>query len=92
MKTEDATKLYCPFINNACITTNCMLWISTANGKVEVDRQKVPYDLTPMAERDWCNHKKIDGYVNEGPRKGCWVDVYVKYEERNEGYCSQRGN
>ena len=90
MKTEDASKLHCPFINDTCITTTCMLWIATATGKVEVDSQKVPYDLTPMGERDWRNHKKIDGYVNEGPNKGGWVDVYVKYEERNEGYCSLR--
>lgn len=92
MTTKDASKLYCPFLNNTCITTNCMLWVSTANGKVEVDRQKVPYDVTTLAERDWRNIKEIDGYINEGPGKNGWTDVYVKYEERNEGYCSQRGN
>lgn len=45
MKVSEASNKFCPFKQGDCITSSCMLWINTVDGKKEVDRYKMPYIL-----------------------------------------------
>ena len=87
MKREDAKEKLCPFTHNKCVVEECMAWVVTANGKVEIDRKIEPYDMTPCSIGRWSENIKNDGYENIGRCDG-FRNNYVKYEEKHEGYCS----
>ena len=101
MKKAEAQKLVCPFISNFvatldggselltqnCICDKCMFWVTTANGRKEIDRVIEPYDMTPMDIRQWARNKEREGYENIGRQNGGFRNYYAKYEEVYEGYC-----
>lgn len=82
MKKEEAEKKVCPFLNKNCVTNECMFWISTIEGKKEIARFKMPYDIYPRDEG--AKHRELlgQGYVETSNK------VYIKYEEAYEGYCN----
>lgn len=86
MKVNEAREKVCPHLNKKCIIEECMFWKTIINGKKELDRKIVPYDMTRYDIIDWIREKEKDGYINIG-RQGGFRDYYVKYEESYEGYC-----
>lgn len=86
MTYEKAKSLICPYNNSNCIVDKCMFWKTTTNGKKEIDRKTVPYDMTSGDIGDWTRRMKDNGYVNIGSESG-FRDIYVKYEESYEGHC-----
>jgi len=74
-----------------CICEKCIFWVTTVNGKKEIDRVVEPYDMTLMDIRYWVEDKERDGYENIG-RQGGFRDNYAKYEESHEGYCKRLTN
>ena len=87
MKVEFAESKKCPFKDFNCNTKECIAWVTTADGKKEIDKITEPYDMTPGDISRWVDNKKRDGYENIG-REGGFRDKYVKYEHTNEGYCN----
>lgn len=87
MKFEEASKKVCPYLAKECILEKCMFWNTTVNGKKEVDRKTEPYDMTSYEIRTWSDSLQRNGYENIGRQDG-FRDVYVKYEESQEGYCT----
>ena len=104
MKVSEAKEKVCPFIYNVqssalgesegmhinCITSDCMAWKATIDGKKEIDRQQIPYDTYPMEEGNIHRQLIKDGYIELDRSKG--RNVYVKYEECYEGYCKRLTN
>ena len=91
MSEVDAKTKICPLLSShteksVCITDLCMFWETTIKGAKIVDKVKVPYDLTPMEERDFCTRLIQDGY-EEVKESSSWRPVYVKHEQRYEGFC-----
>ena len=86
MKESEAKAKICPYINGNCITSNCMMWATTVDGKKEVARKKIPYDIYPYDEGRLRSQLKEDGY-EEVKLNGEWRSTYIKYEEAHEGYC-----
>ena len=86
MNRQEAEEKICPYINSNCITEKCMFWETTINGKKEIDRYKMPYDIYPRDEGD--KHRQLikDGY-EETKNK-----VYIKYETAFEGFCTLKNN
>ena len=107
MTREEATVKICPYMSNiqiipniengfsvssyeefsecCCVAEKCMFWIVTIDGKKEIDRYKIPYETYPHEAGN--KHRQLikDGY-EEIKR-----ELYVKYEEANEGYCKHMG-
>ncbi len=71
-----------------CICDECIFWVTTVNGKKEIDRKTEPYDMTPIEIGRWSKRMKNDGYENIGREDG-FRDVYVKYKEADEGFCQK---
>ena len=85
MKKEVAESFNCPFKNMLCDSDKCMAWVYTSNGKKEVARYKMPYDIYPRDEANRCEQLLKDGYVKEAEG---FRGIYIKYEEAFEGHCS----
>lgn len=73
-----------------CICNKCMFWEETVVGRKEIDRKMVPYDMTRGETQTWISNITQEGYENIG-NCGGFSDIYVKYEEANEGYCKMVG-
>lgn len=82
MTVSDASNKFCPFKQGDCITSSCMLWVTTVDGKKEVDRYKMPYAIYPRDEG--IKHRQLidSGYIETTNK------VYIKYKECYEGYCA----
>ena len=94
MTIEEAKTKICPFQEydyqnkQFCLADMCMAWKSTTNGKKEIDRYKMPYDITPYEQSKKIDELTKKGYI-ETSIKGDMRATYIKYEEAHEGYCKR---
>ena len=81
MTEQEAKDKICPYLNSNCIIKKCMFWETTINGKKEIARYRMPYDIYPRDEG--YKHRELlrDGYEETNNK------VYIKYETAFEGYC-----